>query len=145
MLKTLTDICSLRIKPFLYSFNSVEIYRMLNKPSYICALGLSVFLYRFYSKRSVVSLIVFCNGIIFHVFLPKNIFMKWIDIIFNLGVVVYLNILEKNCKPFMWSVTAFIIFPLNGQIFLVYPMLSSIIHVLGVQGFLFKALSYTNY
>ena len=116
---------------------------MIIEPSHIFALGLTPFLYRFYETGSLISLIIYFNGIIFHVFLPNNFIMKWFDVICNMIFIAYVNLKALDFYVFMWSYIGCSLFLINAIV--EYKIIKTIIHVLGVHVTLYRALKISGY
>src|SRR6056300_1631176 len=72
--------------------------------------GLIPYLFHFLHTGSIVSFIVFNNGILFHALLPNNSIMKWFDILCNSILVLYVNIRVMNIFVFTWTIVACLCF-----------------------------------
>lgn len=116
--------------------------RCLTTPSFketLCALGLLPFLAWFILAGSVVALIVFLNGIVFHIFLPRSFLMKSFDICCNTVLVVLINILAWNLIVTLLTCLGATCFLLNSIVD-VQGFGKAVVHVVGVQIPLFVAL-----
>jgi hypothetical protein len=107
----------------------------MGKPNYICTVGLIPFLVRFLYTRSVVSCIVFCNGVLYHLIAPNSKLVKWYDIVSNGVLIVYVNIHVLDMYVFLWSVATIMCYFCNKC----YTR-DRVIHVVGVQWGGLKAL-----
>jgi hypothetical protein len=106
--------------------------------------GLIPYLFHFLHAGSIVSFIVFNNGILFHALLPNNSIMKWFDILCNSILVLYVNICVVNIFVFTWTIAACLCFLWNSRNVTHEPT-KAILHVTGVQWGLFNALKLSGY
>ena len=98
----------------------------------LCTLGLVPFLAWFIMSGSAVALVVFLNGVVFHLLLPRSLCMKMFDICCNVILVVVINILAWNLIVGIMSCVAALVFLFNSLGGL-HGIGKSAIHVLGVQ------------
>jgi hypothetical protein len=114
------------------------------KSNHICVLGLTPFIYRFYDTGSIASLIIYTNGIIFHLFLPKNVYMKCVDTFLNIILITYVNIQALNMYIFMWTCFGTMVFILNVPV-KGYEIIEPLLHITFVQGAGIKCLSISGF
>ena len=88
--------------------------------------------------------IVLYNGILFHVLAPTNFFIKWYDILCNFILIMYVNFNVADYYVFMWSCIACTCFIWNS-VYIKHEQLKSIIHIVGVQLPLYRALKLSNF
>jgi len=109
------------------------------RPNHLCALGLTPFLLRYLDTRSLSCLLIYSNGIIFHVFFPHNFYMRWFDVCCNAVLTTYINLYVMNIYVTMWSLYGTICFiynvPIPG-----YELLEPMVHIVFVQGSAYRAL-----
>ena len=102
-------------------------------------MGLIPYMLHYLQTNSWISYTVFNNGLLFHILFPKNAVVKWYDIICNTGLIIYVNIYASDPFVFLWSCAACTCFIWN-QVYIKHELFKVFIHVICVQGFLFKAL-----
>ena len=109
------------------------------KPNHLCALGLTPYLFHYLDTGSRSALIVYTNGIMFHLFFPHNFYVKWYDISCNAILVIYGNLYAMNIYVTMWTLygTVYFIYnvPIPG-----YELLEPMVHIVFVQGSAYRAL-----
>jgi hypothetical protein len=112
------------------------------QPNYICATGLIPYILRFFMTGSIPCLLISTNGLVFHVFYHKNVFVKWVDTITNIILIIHINIQAYNAYVFMWSCFGIGCFMVNVPI-KDYELMEPLIHVTCVQfsGFVCMVLS----
>lgn len=112
------------------------------QPNYICATGLIPYILRFFITGSIPCLLISTNGLVFHVFYHKNVFVKWVDTITNIILIIHINIQAYNAYVFMWSCFGIGCFMVNVPI-KDYEIMEPLIHVTCVQfsGFVCMVLS----
>jgi len=112
------------------------------QPNYICATGLIPYILRFFMTGSIPCLLVSTNGLVFHVFYHKNVFVKCVDTITNIILIIHINIQAYNAYVFMWSCFGIGCFMVNVPI-KDYEIMEPLIHVTCVQfsGFVCMVLS----
>ena len=106
--------------------------------------GLVPYLFHFLHTGSIVSFVVFNNGILFRALLPNNSVMKWFDILCNSMLVLYVNICVVNIFVFTLTNVACLVFFWNSRNVTHEPT-KAILHVTGVQWILFNALKLSGY
>lgn len=91
---------------------------------------------------SIPCLLISTNGLVFHVFYHKNVFVKWVDTITNIILIIHINIQAYNAYVFMWSCFGIGCFMVNVPI-KDYELMEPLIHVTCVQfsGFVCMVLS----
>jgi hypothetical protein len=112
------------------------------QPNYICATGLIPYILRFFMTGSIPCLLVSTNGLVFHVFYHKNVFVKCVDTITNIILIIHINIQAYNAYVFMWSCFGIGCFMVNVPM-KDYELMEPLIHVTCVQfsGFVCMVLS----
>ena len=97
-------------------------------------LGLFPFLIYFlinmnWSFYGIVPLIVYINGIIYHGYYPNSPVIRYYDIIVNICLIIYINIVTKT-QPYIFIVSFFtiLVFLLNSGF-----IRSNILHVICIQ------------
>lgn len=109
------------------------------RSNHLCALGLTPFLLRYFETGSLSCLLIYSNGVIFHIFFPRNFYVKWYDICCNAVLTTYINLYSMNIFVTMWSLygTVYFIYnvPIPG-----YEFIETIIHILFVQLSAYQAL-----
>jgi len=132
----------------------MRIHGSTNTTNYICACGLfpyilnCVWLWYKYEKittQFLTCFIIFNNGILFHLYFPNNLIVKYYDIcvnVFFITMVNILNIIDSNFKETIvfCTLTSLTIFLLNFYFLKNYYNLTNYLHVIGVQWILFYAL-----
>ncbi len=109
------------------------------KSNYLCALGLTPYLFHYLDTGSLSALIVYINGMTFHLIFPHNFYMKWYDISCNAILIIYGNLYAMNVFVTLWSLYGTIHFMYNVPI-PGYEIIEPIVHVLFVQLSLHHAL-----
>ena len=91
---------------------------------------------------SIPCLLVSTNGLVFHVFYHKNVFVKCVDTITNIILIIHINIQAYNAYVFMWSCFGIGCFMVNVPM-KDYEIMEPLIHVTCVQfsGFVCMVLS----
>lgn len=102
-------------------------------------MGLIPYMLHYIQTNSWISYTVINNGLLFHILFPKNAIVKWYDITCNTALIVYVNIYASDPFVFLWSCIACTCFIWN-QVYIKHELFKAFIHVICVQGFLFKAL-----
>jgi hypothetical protein len=98
----------------------------------ICAFGLLPFLVFFFWSGSVLALIVFFNGVVYHLLLPSYFWMKLFDICCNTVMVILVNIFAWNLFVTLLTCFAILSFLINSNGGF-HAIAKSLIHVFGVQ------------
>jgi hypothetical protein len=98
-------------------------------------MGLTVFLEIYKNFNSIISLMVFLNGILFHMNY-KNKYLKYYDILFNLCTILFL-LLKKFHSLKIYFLLSISIYLLNSYFFESFHLynrdISDLIHIVGVQ------------
>jgi hypothetical protein len=110
----------------------------------IRVVGLVPYIVHYLRTESLIAYIVFNNGILFHVLAPTNIFIKWYDIICNSALIMYVNFNVVDYYVFLWSCIACTCFTWNSM-YIKHEQLKAIIHIVGVQLPLYRALQLSNF
>lgn len=104
-------------------------------PSFLCALGLLPFALLACHRKSIIALIVFLNGTLFHLLLRDNLFMRIFDNVCNILMTIYINIFAMNPLAFLCSLIGGLAHHVNRT-----TSQSDVFHVLFVQFPLFMGL-----
>lgn len=113
-------------------------------PNVIRTFGLIPYMFHYLRKESIISYIVVNNGIYYHLIFNNNPLMKWFDILCNFTMILYINNSVMDVFVFMWSCIACACFIWNS-LYIKHELSKAIIHVLGVQLPLYKALTLTDF
>ena len=94
----------------------------------VCITGLNVFLYQTYIHKSIIPLVVYLNGILYHSN-PSSKKLKYYDLTFNILLIFYCNVIAKykSKKGHIFSILGCLSYLIN------FKKESNIIHTLGPQ------------
>lgn len=94
----------------------------------VCITGLNVFLYQTYIHKSIIPLVVYLNGILYHSN-PSSKKLKYYDLTFNILLIFYCNVIAKykSKKGHIFSIIGCLSYLIN------YKKKSNVIHALGPQ------------
>jgi hypothetical protein len=103
------------------------------KHNELCAIGLIPYVGLIISHKSVFALSIFINGLVFHLFFPKEIQFKAYDICCNLAFCLYVNYVMSDIFSALLTVVAIISFILNFYRKNHCDFIGSLIHISFVQ------------
>lgn len=111
---------------------------MLYDCSITCTLGLIPFSVLAVHNNSLIGALVTFNGVLFHMFYRRNRVVKYYDILCNMLLILYVNLVALDKVVLFWTCMGVIGFLLNT-----ISNNSDITHVLAVQSPLALALHYS--